>query len=75
MVEPMAALAADSLAWRPSSLSKSAGECVETAPIPGCGVAIRDSKDPDDGTLTCTHAEWTAFVRAARRGAFRRSAG
>lgn len=62
--------ATDALAWRTSSLSKSVGECVETAPVPGRGVAVRDSKDRGGGTLLCTGAEWTAFVNAVQHDEF-----
>lgn len=36
--------------------------CVETTPIPGGGMAVRDSKRPDLPELRFTEAEWSAFT-------------
>lgn len=38
--------------------------CVEYAPLPGGGYALRDTKNPDAGTLHFTRAELDAFVKA-----------
>jgi hypothetical protein len=57
------------LAWRKSSFSHSNG-CVEVAPLPHGGVALRDSKNPDGGTLRYTHHEWTAFLAGVRNDEF-----
>jgi hypothetical protein len=57
------------LAWRKSTRSGSAG-CVELAPLPGGGVAVRDSKDPNGPILRYTAVEWDAFLDGARRGEF-----
>lgn len=43
--------------------------CVEVAIKPE-GVAVRDSKDPNGGTLFYTHEEWDAFIRGVRGGEF-----
>ncbi|KMS68927.1 hypothetical protein ACM01_37260 [Streptomyces viridochromogenes] len=48
--------------WRKSSYSGSTGgECVEVADLPTL-VAVRDSKNPDHGTLTLSPEAFTAFV-------------
>ncbi|GAA2636425.1 DUF397 domain-containing protein [Streptomyces axinellae] len=44
-------------------------ERVEIAHLPGGGVAMRNSKDPDT-VLRYTAAEWEAFVLGARDGEF-----
>lgn len=49
-------------AWRKSSYSGSeGGACVEVAAAPAA-VHVRDSKDPDCGTLTFTPEAWSAFT-------------
>jgi hypothetical protein len=46
------------------------GNCVEVAMnIPGV-VAVRDSKDPDGGTLVLNPSEWDAFKRGVVHGEF-----
>ncbi|MEU7098767.1 DUF397 domain-containing protein [Streptomyces longwoodensis] len=48
--------------WRKSSFSGSnGGDCVEVADTPA-HVAVRDSKNPDHGTLTLTPKAFAAFV-------------
>ncbi|HEY3873564.1 MAG TPA: DUF397 domain-containing protein [Actinocrinis sp.] len=59
-----------SLAWRKSSHSKNNGNCVELAPLPGDGVAVRDSKDPGGPVLRFTGAEWAAFCAGFEAGEF-----
>lgn len=54
--------------WRSSGRCDS-GACVEVASV-GTKIAVRDSKDPDGPVLLFSHAEWTAFVAAARAGDF-----
>ncbi|GAB2821425.1 DUF397 domain-containing protein [Streptomyces sp. NPDC054796] len=44
-------------------------EKVEIAHLPGGGVAMRNSKDPET-VLRYTAAEWNAFVLGARDGEF-----
>lgn len=41
------------------------GECVEVAPLPD-GVAVRDSKRPEDPYLMFSRADWTSFLSALR---------
>lgn len=58
------------LAWRKASASASNGNCVEVAPMPGGGVAVRDSKDPQGPILRFTAAEWAAFADGMAAGEF-----
>lgn len=58
------------LAWRKAAYSASNGSCVEVAPLPDGGVAMRDSKDPAGPVLQFTAAEWFAFLHGAKRGEF-----
>jgi predicted secreted Zn-dependent protease len=57
------------LAWRKSTRSTS-GACVEVAPLPGGGIAVRDSKDPSGPVLRYTAKEWTAFLQGVEGGEF-----
>jgi len=58
----------ESGAWRKSSNSGD-GECVEVAIAVGA-VGVRDSKNPDAGTLVFTAGEWSAFIRGVKSGEF-----
>jgi hypothetical protein len=58
------------LDWVKSSLSFSNSNCVEVAALPGGGVAMRDSKDPDGPVLSFTAGEWAAFLGGAQAGEF-----
>ena len=54
------------LEWRKSSYSgNSGGDCVEIATSPPM-VAVRDSKNPDGGTLVLAPAAWTGFLKILR---------
>jgi hypothetical protein len=46
------------------------GNCVEIAALPGGGVAVRDSKDPEGPILRFTAGEWAAFVEGVAAGEF-----
>ncbi|MFB7052259.1 DUF397 domain-containing protein [Streptomyces vinaceus] len=51
-------------AWRKASYSgTNGGECVEVATQP-CGVAVRDSKNPEGPAFTVAPAAFAAFVRS-----------
>jgi hypothetical protein len=59
------------LTWRKASASNSGGgNCVEVAPLPEGGVAVRDSKDKQGPMLRFTRAEWTAFSAGVVAGEF-----
>jgi Domain of unknown function (DUF397) len=60
----------EGLSWIKSSLSFSNSNCVEIAPLPGGGVAMRDSKDPGGPVLRFTRGEWRAFLGGAFLGEF-----
>jgi hypothetical protein len=46
------------------------GACVEVAKTKNGNVALRDSKNPQAGTLLYTPAEWDAFTQAVKKGEF-----
>ena len=46
------------------------GGCVQVAPLPDGGVAVRDSKDERRPPHTYTAAEWRAFIAGAKDGEF-----
>lgn len=57
-------------AWRKSSYSGGAGNCVEIAgDLPGA-VGVRDSKDPAGPALVFTPRTWRAFVAQVKNGGF-----
>jgi Domain of unknown function (DUF397) len=57
-------------AWRKSSYSGHANSnCVEVA-AGRRAVAIRDSKNPDGGSLILPGSEWRAFLRRVKEGKF-----
>ncbi|WP_052852396.1 DUF397 domain-containing protein [Streptomyces avicenniae] len=47
--------------WRKSSRSSGAEHCVEITDLPGGGIAVRDSKNPERDDLRYTAEEWQAF--------------
>ena len=56
--------------WHKSTRSSANGDCVEVADNLPDVVAVRDSKDPDGGTLQFTRSEWAAFIAGAKSGEF-----
>ncbi len=56
----------DSATWRKSSYSGgSGGNCVEVGGVPSV-IVVRDTTDPDGGTLAFTTDAWTAFTASLR---------
>jgi hypothetical protein len=64
------AISVHSLTWQKSSLTANNGECFELAPLPGGGVAVRDSKNPNRPHLCFTAREWVAFKGGIMKGDF-----
>ncbi|AOS63310.1 DUF397 domain-containing protein [Actinoalloteichus hymeniacidonis] len=64
----------DSLKWRKSSFSggggTGGGNCVEAAALPDGRIAIRNSKNPDDGTAYFTRTEIHAWLQGIKAGEF-----
>jgi Domain of unknown function (DUF397) len=57
-------------AWQTSSYSGNGGNCVEVARNLPAVVAVRDSKNPDAGTLVFSLAEWNVFLGGIRQSQF-----
>jgi Domain of unknown function (DUF397) len=55
-------------AWRKSSYSGAAQNCVEVAGDPPGAVGVRDSKDPDGPALVFTPGAWRTFAGQVRNG-------
>nr|WP_268248023.1 DUF397 domain-containing protein [Actinoplanes lobatus] len=45
-------------------------DCRREVAFVGQAIAVRDSKNPDGTPLTCTSAEWDAFVGGAKDDEF-----
>lgn len=60
----------DALVWRKSVRSNPSGNCVEFAEPAADQVAVRNSRDPQGTVLTCSRAEFAAFVAGAKAGDF-----
>ena len=58
------------LAWRKSTARNPNGDCVEVAPLPAGGVAVRNSRAPRGTALIYTRAEIEAFLAGAKAGEF-----
>lgn len=58
------------LTWKKSQRSGPQGNCVEIARLPGGGIAMRNSRDPQGPALVFTYAEMVAFVGGAQDGEF-----
>jgi hypothetical protein len=54
--------------WRKSTRSGNGGNtCIEVADnLPNC-VLVRDTKDPEGGTLTFAPESWRAFIDLAKQ--------
>ena len=57
------------LPWKKSSFSNQNG-CVEAAPLRNGLIAVRDSKNPQDGHLVYNALEWQSFLAGVRNGEF-----
>ncbi|MBC3842961.1 DUF397 domain-containing protein [Streptacidiphilus sp. 4-A2] len=58
------------LDWRMSSLTGNDSNCVELAPLPNGGFAVRDSKNPERGFLAFDAGEKAAFKGGLDLGEF-----
>ncbi|WP_081620663.1 DUF397 domain-containing protein [Nocardiopsis potens] len=56
--------------WRKSSHSGEGSSCVSVRPAGG-GIAIRDSKNPEQQALHVPFRSWLAFTAAVREGSRR----
>ncbi|MEU5900319.1 DUF397 domain-containing protein [Streptomyces venezuelae] len=55
--------------WRKSSYSNGGEHCIEVTGLPGGGIALRDSKNPERTPLRYTAEEWAAFRKGVIDGA------
>ncbi|MEY9933709.1 hypothetical protein ABH926_008369 [Catenulispora sp. GP43] len=53
-------------AWRKSSYSNNANNCVEVALLPNGGVGVRHSRRPDAEVIIYSRSEWAAFVAGVK---------
>lgn len=60
----------DSARWRTSSFSGDQGSCVEIAPLPAGGLAVRDSKHRDGGAIRFTLSAAAAWLRGVSSDGF-----
>jgi hypothetical protein len=58
------------LRWYKSSHSSGDGQCCMCARLNDGGMALMDSKNPDDGILIFSRGEWQAFVTDVKLGEF-----
>jgi Domain of unknown function (DUF397) len=56
--------------WRNSTRSTPSGDNRVEVAFVGGAIAVRDSKNPQKGTLIFTPEEWDAFVAGAKDGEF-----
>jgi hypothetical protein len=56
------------LTWFKSSRSSANGQCVESARLPGGGMAVRDSKRSDSPVLLFSADEWRTFTEGVMLG-------
>lgn len=56
--------------WFKSSRSGAGKECVEVAFLPGGGVGVRDSKNPEGPALMFADSDWANFTAGIGKGVF-----
>jgi hypothetical protein len=64
-----ARVALPDVTWRKSARSGKQGNCVELAPVPARGVAVRNSRFPEGPALVFSVAGMSSFLADVRRGA------
>lgn len=63
------------LVWTKSSACAGTANCVEVAPLPDAGFAVRDSKNPQGPDLRFSRSGWAEFLSGVRAGEFAPQAG
>jgi hypothetical protein len=58
----------DQPTWRKASYCASS-ECIEVA-LYGTGAAVRDSKQPAEGSITYTSAQWRSLLQGIKSGQY-----
>jgi hypothetical protein len=58
------------LRWYKSSRSSGNGQCCMCARLDDGGMALMDSKNPDDGILIFSRGEWQEFIGGIKLGEF-----
>lgn len=53
--------------WQKSTRSAAGGDCVEACTTDGV-VHVRDSKNPDSGTLSLSQGAWRSLLGAVKAG-------
>jgi len=67
---PNAQVALPDVTWRRSARSGKQGNCVELAPVPARGVAVRNSRFPEGPALVFSVAEMSTFLADIKGGAY-----
>lgn len=62
-------------AWRKSSHSNGAANCVEVAMLTDGSVGLRHSRRPDAEVIVYSRTEWAAFVAGVKAEEFEPAAG
>jgi hypothetical protein len=57
-------------AWRKSSHSNGATNCVEVALLPDGSVGVRHSRRPDGAVIVYSRTEWAAFLAGVKAEEF-----
>jgi hypothetical protein len=67
---PNAHVGLPDVTWRKSARSGKQGNCVELAPVPARGVAVRNSRYPEGPALVFSAAEMSSFLADIKDGAY-----